>query len=392
MKLAKIPDEEAVALLRALGLLIGQAGIYGPNHNVTQNAARQTFPELQAAIERHGAIEITLREKKLIVNGGVLDVGGSSGRNLLDRMLLHKVEGVAFLPPPDLDEFLRCITLFGTPPTVLAAEGGFEEAMKRADLRSVQVVNVTYRRVSKERAAAEKPEGEAPAKPRAARRPSAAALRDTLDAAAVPDPVRDAEVAAVEQTAREAGRQVALARRQRAVAMAELLRRAASMLEQEDAIDDASRQKHIMGTVTEIRDMLARMSTDSESQIQSFAGRVHADRKTIADIESAARRRGIGLNLTRGELIEHYAELCQELAQPLTVSTGVIDLLTSGRAGPLNDSQTELLKMATESVERVGRLVSHLKRISGSPENLTPDERILREAYADPTPPPAENS
>jgi hypothetical protein len=383
MKLAKIPDADTASLLRSLGLLIGQAGIYGPSHNVTQNAARAAFPELERVVGQYGAVEITVREKKMLVNGAVLDVGGSAGRNLLDRMVLHKIEGIAFLSPASQDEFLQCVTLFGTPPMSLAATGGFEEAMKLANLRSVQVVNVTYRRIAKD-PAADKPASDRPAKPRAPRRPGATALAGILDLATTPGAIPEAEDATPTAAFEEARQRAGAVRQQRAIALAELLRQAASMLEQDDAAVSDDHHESVMAAFSQIRDMLSAMTSDSERQITTFAGQVHADRKTIADIETAARRRGIGLQLTRGELITRYAEISQEIAQPLTVSSGVIELLNSGHAGELSEAQRELLAMAAESVERVNRLVNHLKQISGMPDTLTPDAAILKDAYQAP--------
>ena len=387
MKLATIPAEEAIALLRSLGLTIGQAGIYGPTHNVTQHAARAVFPELEHIIAQYGALEITLRENKLLVNGTILDVGGSSGKNLLDRMTLHKVEGIAFLSPPNLDEFLNCITLFGTSPMALAATGGFETAMKNASLRSVQVVNVQYRRVSKDQSsAAKKSDPDHPETPRVPRRPSLAkSTAGILDLAAHPDASADATGSigngASISTFEETRRQAVAARQQRSTALAGLLRKAATLLEQEVAAEQEPPPEDISAAFNQIRDMLATITTSSERQIKTFAGQITADSQTIQDIESAARRRGIGLQLTRNELVTHYAELTQELAQPLTVSSGVLDMLNSGRVGELTDSQRELLKMAGESIEQVNRLVDHLKQISGMPESLTPDANILNEAY-----------
>ena len=396
MKLATIPVEEAASLLRALGLVIGQAGIYGPSHNVTQHAARALFPELEQTVARHGTIEITLRDKHMLVNGAVLDVGGS-GKNLLDRMSLHKVEGIAFLPPANIEEFLKCVTLFGTPPQALAHDGGFETAMKQASLRSVQVVNVTYRRVTKDQDVAAKTDPDRPAKPRVLRRPSVTNIAGVLDlAAALPETGAPNNITGDDSMSGEASfvdippavlaqlearRQAVAVRQQRTTALADLLRQAASVLEQENSAEDAIPHEAIEGAFTQIRDMLTTITKDSERQIKTFAGQVNADRKAIADIESAARRRGIGLQLTRNDLVTRYAEISQEIAQPLTVSTGVLDLLNSGRAGELSESQRDLLKMAAESVERVNRLVDHLKQISGMPESLTPDASILKDAY-----------
>ena len=76
-----------------------------------------------------------------------------------------------------------------------------------------------------------------------------------------------------------------------------------------------------------------------------------------------------------------YAEINQELAQPLKVSGGALELLESGGAGALSEPKRELLKMAAEGIERVGRLAGYLKQISGVPDSLKPDQQILQDAY-----------
>jgi hypothetical protein len=93
MKLTKIPEETLIPLLRDLSLLIGQAGIYGVSHNVTQIAARAAFPMLERVVGEHGAIEITLRDRTLLINGEVSNAGSSQARNLLERILKDAYRG-----------------------------------------------------------------------------------------------------------------------------------------------------------------------------------------------------------------------------------------------------------------------------------------------------------
>jgi len=153
------------------------------------------------------------------------------------------------------------------------------------------------------------------------------------------------------------------------------------MLERDGALTDAQQQQRVLEAVTRIRDALATSTRESERHIAALADQVDADRQTIASIESAARRRGLGIRLTRAELIERYAELNQEIVQPLTVSTGVIDMLGSGKAGPLTPSQHDMLRLASESVERVNQLVAYMRRIAGLPDSLTPDTAIIADSY-----------
>lgn len=376
MQPLKNPDDTILALLRELGVLIGLTGIYGATHNVPQNAARAVFPMLEDVVRTRGKTEITLRDRTILINGVALLGDASAAKTLLERLVLHKSEGLCFLPPADRDEFLKCVMLLGTPPAALAAEGGFGEAMRKANLRSVRAVNVTYRRMTGASSAID----EHPEKSRGLPRGCTAAV-GVLDL--------DAQCAAPASTLSGVPflpdtdfRAPAVDRRQqRSAALAEQLRKAAALLEQGTSRGPDGQPQDMQAAFRQIREMVASLTPDSEQQIRTLAGQVHADRQTVAAIEAAARRRGIGLQLSREELVNRYAEINQEIAQPLTVSVGALDLLNSGKAGNLSDSQRELLKLASEGVERVNRLMHHLEQISGLPASLTPDAEILKSAY-----------
>jgi hypothetical protein len=380
MKLATIPHEPALALLRNLGLVMGQAGIYGSTHPVTQHAARAVFPELEQLLSQCHTLEITLRDKQILVNGTPLDVGGSSGKNLLDRMALHKVEGLAFRSPANRDEFLQVIALFGTPPLDLAGRGGLEKALQQVHLQSIQIISVSYRRISREpdadRAeAGQKPHAAAPHRSYSSTKPAVLelALTEETVAPATHSPALPPHAANHRQTA--------AARQQHASTLAATFRQAATLLEQQAHDTQTGQPEALTQTFQLIYDMLNDMTLDSQQHIHAVADQVKADRQSIAMIENSARHRGIGLQLTREELLTHYSELTQEIAQPLTVSNGVLELLRSGRTGALSESQQELLKMATESIARINKLVEHLNVISGVPATLIPDAQLLEQAY-----------
>ena len=379
MTFEKIPQQNAVLLVRALGLLGNQASVYGPAHKVTQSAARSVYAELEQVIRANGPVEISLKDNRVLINGSTEGLDVSAGRNLLDRMILHKVEGIVFLAPPELNEFLTCITLFGTSPAALAAQGGFEVALKRAGLKSVRVVTVAYRRV----------DGNKPATPPAWTPP---------DTPKAPDPQRIVEKTGSgvldlssawaggfgtkpEEPEEGAALTAATVHKERTAALAALLRDAAALLDNGEALSEREQQRNVLAAINRVRDVLVSSTRESERQIALLADQVDEDRQTIASIESAARRRGIGLKLSRGELVERYAELNQEIVQPLTVSTGVIDMLHSGKGGPLTTSQRDLLQLAADSVERVNQLVAYMRRIAGLPESYTPDSDIIADSY-----------
>ncbi len=387
MAYAKIPEKEAALLVRALGLLVNQAGIYGAAHNVTQLATRSVFSELEQVIKTCGPVEIALKDAQVLVNGSSEGLEAAAGKNLADRMALHKVGGIIFLAPPDRAEFSACITLFGTPPQVLADGGGFEAALKKAGLRSVRAVTVAYQRVAGD--APPPPSAEAGAAPPAAapvqRRPAAAPEPEVLDLSAAlcgSGGEGDGDGAASPESGGQNGPRSA-ARHERASALASLLRDTAALLETEEEGRPvvAVSSEAVMAALEQIRGVLAAMTAESERHITHLACQVDEDSQTIASIESAARRRGIGLKLTRGELIQQYAELNQEIVQPLTVSTGVLGMLSSGHAGRLTASQQNLLKLAEDSVQRVNQLVAYMNRISGLPDSFTPNSGLIADTY-----------
>lgn len=382
MAYAKIPDKDAVLLVRALGLLFNQAGVYGAAHKVTQSAACSVFAEMQQAVANYGPIEISVRESSVLVNGLAEGIDNTTGRNLREKLQLYRLGGLQFLAPLQQDDFVFCVKLFGTPPANLLQQGGAEEILRKADLKSVRAVSVSYQRLegmaTEEQMLAIEMPVEPVARPTGSGVPRATGGVGVLDlSSALDDTVADHGP----ESAQGESASSAATRKKRAAEMAALLRDAAALLEQDAAAEDGAGHQRMMNTLRKVRDVLDQATAKSEQSIEHLAGQVDEDSKTIASIESAARRRGIGLKLTRGELVERYAELNQEIVQPLTVSTGVIDMLHAGKGGPLTEAQRDMLSLAAESVDRVNQLVSYMQRIAGLPADYTPDAGVISDTY-----------
>lgn len=156
-----------------------------------------------------------------------------------------------------------------------------------------------------------------------------------------------------------------------------LLRRVEQMAAEMDAGGEHVKSTtEALETIEQEVDLLIR---GTRQQSTTLAQRVDADRSTVAEMERQARERGVGLMLTRDELLQNLAEINQELVQPLTVSSALLQLLQSGRAGVISDAQSDLLKTASVSIDRLGTLISSLQSISGLPDELCPDTALLQE-------------
>lgn len=83
----------------------------------------------------------------------------------------------------------------------------------------------------------------------------------------------------------------------------------------------------------------------------------------------------------RHRLMELLAEIGQEFCQPLAVIMSVLEMVMSGTFGALTESQTEMLKLASTSSQRLRQLADKLVEISGVPTTLVPDIKLVESLY-----------
>jgi hypothetical protein len=385
MPYPEIAELDALLLVRSLGLLVNQACIYGMAHNVTQSAIRRVFIELERLLAQYGAIEMIIKEKEIFLNGSSAPVEPVSAKNLAERMILQNIGGLLFTAPSDMGEFIDFVSLFSLAPADLADRGGFESALKSASFASIKPVTVKFARVG----------AQPPPLPLSVRRARADSDKaDVLDLSAA---LADEDVATwlLTREGRDSAHPDAHASppppppaaprpesdsRESSKRLAAFLRETANLLDSGTMSDPEMRAKLAMA-LERIRLVLAQTVQDSQRHISLLANCVNGDKDMIDGLEAAARRRGLDLKISRKELLERYAELNEELVQPLTVTIGVIEMLAANKAGILTESQLDLLRLAEESSQRVSHLVAYMRRISGLPASLIPDEETIKDSY-----------
>jgi signal transduction histidine kinase len=80
--------------------------------------------------------------------------------------------------------------------------------------------------------------------------------------------------------------------------------------------------------------------------------------------------------MDRKELLSSISEISQELMQPLTAITTLLEMLLSGYAGDLNHDQQTMLTIASNSGEHLTFLMKELIDIVGYPVNTGVDDRF----------------
>jgi len=389
----------ARSILHALGIAVQQAVMYGPAHNVARLAAKEAASVVSDLLGRETALEISVAPQGggALVNGESVSAPDSAGQAFLARMEAHGANELRFAPGIEFEDVITFLDVLSARPQAVADQGGLKAALERAlPGGSVRIAESQWRKVGDEAGGA----ADAPHRP-ALPKGGAFDLSSLYGgaAAAKPHPSGGAggggrgEGATLDLTAAlaEAEPRFGASRREKEEATAEgasrreaderaiseLLRRTADLLDKAGRPPDAEIKREVLETIERTLHLVEENSAGTTDRIGELSRQIEEDRATVESIEAAARRRGMGPQLTRAELLERFAELSQEIVQPLTVATGAIDMVRKGKCGDLTDEQRSLLHLAAESLDRMGQLAERFARIAGLPEGFEPDRDIL---------------
>ena len=390
MKYPKVDSDDARLLARSLGLLLNQAAVYGPVHNVTRSATARVYQELNRCLHKYAFLEFSVKSNLICINGSSEELDSALSANLVRRFAQLDISGLLFTLPMPQREFEKVVNILSMPIAQITESSGVGRLFEREAIQSASVVRVHYQRVKGESGEEDEISLTAPNRGWTATdesvRPSA------MGTGGSPGMVFDLSEDIAEgdlffssaglTSSGEARADELRRRKEQASRLAELLRATAESLEANTEENPKVELGRVAGALEQVRAQLMKMTRGSESAISSLAREVDADKLTVAGLEAEARRRGCPLKLTREELLERYAELNQEIIQPLTVSTGVIEMLRKEQAGEVSDCQHELLRMAHDSIERVNQLVEYMHAVSGLPENYSPDEGLINDSYS----------
>lgn len=367
----KIPLHEALTLIRDFGLLVNQVTFYGISHKVIQQQALTFFATLKQLLTDYGHVEFSLQGDKVAVNDSSDGIDLMSVRNIKEKMLLHKIPSISLDPLLTQQEFFTFLSYLGTAPVTIRERGGVEELLKRADIKGISLSHFIYQRVDAKDANEEKapPSETAPRAPAKPRKRSAKPARDGQTDAT---PQEGHEPINPEQ---QAPTQARMRRKRVRSELTSLLQEVTDLVSSKGVPQNGQ----VVDTLRTIRDALSKSTEPSKERIATLMGQ--PDTLAPTSISGKPAKKASTFKLTYKEFMSRYAELTQEIAQPLTVTNGVIELLRHGQVGALNDAQTNFLDLALESVDRVNQLIRYMHTLSGEPDSYTPDMDIIKETY-----------
>jgi hypothetical protein len=377
--MTKIPLQDAVQIIRDFGLLINQVSIYGVAHKSVTEQAILFFNTLKRLVTRYHFIEFALQGDRLAINGSPEGIDLMISRNLKEKMVLQKLPGISFLPMLTQQEFITFLSYLGMPVVKLQEQGGFEAVIKRANLKGIRLVHFAYERVDeKKEKKAHVPNystsrGSQTTAPRLKAPVELSLNLDDLEALQessrfpVPTP----------EGSNYAPTQARMRRKQVHAELNALLDEVTHLFSTDGTPPSEAQNQQMVDTLRTIRDTLRKSTEPSKERIATLL----AQPEEPAPKSWPHEKKPATFNLTHAEFMGRYAELTQELAQPLTVTNGVIELLRQGQAGALNEAQMQFLDLALESVDRVNQLIKYMHTLSGEPDSYTPNAALINETY-----------
>jgi len=397
---ARVSTKEPLELaVRLLGIAISKIGVYGKGHPASRNAAEEAFVACQELVSLLKTAEFSADRQKLVVNGE--SVEPAAGQLLAMHIERHKAEGFRLEAPLDAKDFLEFVTLMGSSPQHLESSGGLAGAVKGAGLKSIQTVQSHYARNSggdrgasaaQDASAAPRSVEADPAKaadrtPASAQQqgsrelhvldiPADLTLEEMVQQLSGSSPVSatsPSSTAVSSPSADSIPREV-----QNLKAMVRKLQGLSESLGQQGSAARGAEEQ----LIGQLKEGVSALFEGTRARIESVAEAANADRQAVAEIEAQARSRGVPLRTTRDELLRKLAEIVQELRQPLTVASGVVDMMLGGNLDAITENQREMLRLAADSMDSAAQLTTHITELVGMPAGLHPDRAVLDEAYA----------
>ena len=440
-----LPAPENLEICQILGLALNNISMYGMAHSVTATSVAQAYDCFVGKLDLYGAIEFVYSEAGLLINGVAVETERSTGKLLVDQLVRLKIHDFELSSPISRPEFGRFMSVLASTPGSPEVADGFEAAIAKLGLKSVRVANVSYARVDKDKPLVpdEGSKGKgggfsgaglgssssggaksfdldfdlggddfmfssdsslggpnlavtAAASSYIEQKRAADAERNSLlamirDAGKDPEALQALRQQLLEAglTSREwddllvsSGALAAGGNAEQHETLNQLMASVDLLAAEGAALASGGKSTDKMGSILDgIGAAVVRLASQTTGHVDTLAGKVDADRDVVAKLEADARSHGLGLKLSREELLGNLAEINQELAQPLTATSAVIDMLAGGQLGAVSDAQRDVLKVASEGMERLEGLIKYLTRISGMPSDLSPDRQVLNDAY-----------
>lgn len=143
-------------IIRALGLVLSNASVYGPEHAVTRQAQQSCFRGFQQ-VWASGNIDIHVSDEGLSVNHMTVESKNPLVHHLADHFEDRQITNIVLKQGMTADQFSGFVEVLNAKPAQLEQLGGFGGAIEAVGLNDVVGVRkVVYREVTEDQAIVDK--------------------------------------------------------------------------------------------------------------------------------------------------------------------------------------------------------------------------------------------
>lgn len=147
-----------------------------------------------------------------------------------------------------------------------------------------------------------------------------------------------------------------------------------------ETADSTALEKKLSESVRELESEVNNVVAETERKIDDLVQKVKEE-EAAEEAEKRGEKKPKEQRMSRKQMVEFLAEIVQELCQPLAVIGCSVDMIISRSLGEITNAQEDMLKLATESGEKLQKLINKLMEISGLPTTLKPDSAIQASVY-----------
>ena len=133
----------------------------------------------------------------------------------------------------------------------------------------------------------------------------------------------------------------------------------------------------ITDVVSQVNKVSGTLASKTGKKIENLGKQIQDYIEASEDLEEPEEPERTKRKQTLAALLVILAEILQELCQPITVMSGVIQMAAAGYLGQVNEQQKEMFQMAEESGASAKQLLDRLIVIVGVPKGLAPDRELL---------------
>lgn len=141
---------DGLSLIKAVGLVLVNMGLYGPSHGVTVRSLEEALAILNGLGGQAEDIHISLGDEGLLVNGAVVEQKISPVQVFAARVRALDAKGFSIQTAIPRAEFESLLRLLSARPDEVARTGGFAATVAALGLQAVRTVRVTYQEVSED--------------------------------------------------------------------------------------------------------------------------------------------------------------------------------------------------------------------------------------------------